>query len=630
MDLLRTRTAIEVLLEEQASLATDLEVDTSPVEEIRYALQQGEISVAVVGEVNRGKSTFLNALLGAKVFPSRVSVCTAGITLLENGDPGATVVYRNGKTKEIEVDPDDPATTLASIVSRQNEDVQSVEAVRIRYPNPFTRNGIVLVDTPGVNDPESWREDITYNYLANADAVVMLLDPLQPLSASEVEFLTTKILKRSISSLLFVVNKIDDVRLEDREHAVGRVRRLLSEYVPNPTIYTVAAKPALAAKLAEDDDRLRVTGLPAFEEGLHAFLAKGRGGVLLQTKIQKSLNHLATVESGIAARLGALDSHADDVRRKVQRARDSLRQIESNKDRLAHDLDGQRKSVKSRLTGYLDGRKEYLAGSLKPTTLSEPDPAVLRERVLTFQRDTIEEFRAVTEKSYAALIEGVENASTQLAGDVLNVLGNVRRQADNEAAALTIERGAAGQTNSTMAGAVVGGTLGAAAGAGLAATATTTAVYAVPTVYGAVYGVATTAAFSTAGIIGIGVLTGGLGLLLGLGAAALLAGRKKDEGGYVGGGDVTNNKAAAAALDRFVNGLEDQIDGISKALVHSAKAQALAPVEQAARDQHKTINQVESDLSRTVEEQESIRVRLRSAAAQANGLRAQFTDLMSN
>ena len=110
------------------------------------------------------------------------------------------------------------------------------------------------MDTPGVNDPDSWREEITYNYLGASDAVIMLLDPGQALSDSEVEFLKDKILDSCIEKLIFVVNKIDDIPLKERATVRNRIESGLSRYVTTPHIYALSSKQALTAKMNKDDN----------------------------------------------------------------------------------------------------------------------------------------------------------------------------------------------------------------------------------------------------------------------------------------------------------------------------------------------------------------------------------------
>jgi len=193
------RSRLKDTLNKQIQLQKSMNMDQNDSQNIIESLQSGELVVSVAGEINRGKSTFLNALMGNKIFPSRATVCTAGVTVLDNGEsPLAEVVFNNGNKEKIDLTGGEPAKILAGHISRTNENVREISSLNIKYPNPFSGNGIRLVDTPGVNDPENWREEITYNYLSASDAVIMLLDPVQPLSKSEVEFLKDKILDSCI------------------------------------------------------------------------------------------------------------------------------------------------------------------------------------------------------------------------------------------------------------------------------------------------------------------------------------------------------------------------------------------------------------------------------------------------
>ena len=102
--MLEFRKNLKELLINQSKLQADLSISDAGIQEIIESLKSGELIVSVVGEVNRGKSTFLNALLGNKVFPSRATVCTAGVTILDNGiKPEAQIIYKNGKVETVEL-----------------------------------------------------------------------------------------------------------------------------------------------------------------------------------------------------------------------------------------------------------------------------------------------------------------------------------------------------------------------------------------------------------------------------------------------------------------------------------------------------------------------------------------------
>jgi GTP-binding protein EngB required for normal cell division/archaellum component FlaC len=615
MSLSRYRSTLESIVNDHLAFASETDVSAERIEGVRDQLDEGELSVAVVGEINRGKSTFLNALLGETVFPSRTMVCTAGVTVLDHGEtPRAEVVYKDGTSEDIDLSGEAPAQILKNVVSRSNKDVQDIQVTRVWYPNPFTGNGLVLVDTPGVNDPDHWREEITYSYLAEADAVIMLLDPMQPLSASETEFLDAKILDRSIANLIFVVNKIDDVPQSDREDALARVREMLAEHVPNPTVYPVAAKPALGAKRRGDDEALQGTGLPQFEEGLMDFLAKGRGGLLLKTKVQKSLDHLAHVEDTIGQRRAALDAEKGEVKERLSEAQSKLNALSRKRDALESELDGEYSRIERQLTQVARDRANHLDHSVKPALSGESNTQALRDRALRFQRDSIEAFRSATETAFDRLMGEYDAASAELTGEVDDVLSNLRREASNRAQSMQVEREERRPKQSDLETRKAGAALGAGAGAAAGAAATASTLGAL-------------------GTIGAGILTGGLGLLVGVGAAALLSdggssGGSQRDSRYVDTDEIVDNQQALKALDGFVDRLESSATPVSNGLIDTAKDSILGPVDRSIQNQRRLIQQIKEDLRQTAQQQQDTRDRLADQEKRVRALRGRYEGLM--
>ena len=84
-----------------------------------------------------------------------------------------------------------------------------VAYVELGYPSDILKDNVVLVDTPGVNDLNEQRAEVTYGYVPRADAVLFLLDAGQALKDSERVFLGSHILDGTRERLIFVLGKMD-------------------------------------------------------------------------------------------------------------------------------------------------------------------------------------------------------------------------------------------------------------------------------------------------------------------------------------------------------------------------------------------------------------------------------------
>jgi small GTP-binding protein len=175
--------------------------------------------LVVVGEYNSGKSTFINALLGDEVFAMGDLPTTRVISILRYGQAGA------------------PETI--------GEHIQLYH-----YPLEVLRD-LDIVDTPGTNSIERMEEAITREFVPRADLLLFVTSLLQPLTASELDFLTH--IREWGKKVVFVVNGIDRRNSDDQ---LTRVRDYLTREVTTrlgvsaPTIYFISALQALRAKMA--------------------------------------------------------------------------------------------------------------------------------------------------------------------------------------------------------------------------------------------------------------------------------------------------------------------------------------------------------------------------------------------
>src|SRR5271156_6992618 len=71
------------------------------LQSLETKLADDKLHLAVLGQMKRGKSSFINALLGAEILPTGVLPVTAIITEIKYGAvPEATIVYATGGMRQ--------------------------------------------------------------------------------------------------------------------------------------------------------------------------------------------------------------------------------------------------------------------------------------------------------------------------------------------------------------------------------------------------------------------------------------------------------------------------------------------------------------------------------------------------
>ena len=299
-----------------ASLAKDLTEARLP------KLEHEQFHLVVLGEFNHGKSTFVNALCGSAILPAGITPTTATINHLVWADaPRGRAVLLDGK--EVPVDPH----KLADWVTIEGKEASHVRFVEVGWPAEILKDRLTLVDTPGVNDINEQRAEITYGYIPKADACLFLLDGAQVLKASERAFLEQRILRRSRDKLIFVIGKVDLLAPDEREQAIAFCRAHLERIVPDPMIFPVSAKRWLAGDHAG-------SGMQALLDHLGRYLSEERGRVLLDNGVSDGLRtagylrqNLGIKRRSLTLALGELEARIAKVREELAHKKATLRNM---------------------------------------------------------------------------------------------------------------------------------------------------------------------------------------------------------------------------------------------------------------------------------------------------------------
>lgn len=193
-------------------------------------LSNSNMTISVIGQFKRGKSTLSNCILGKNYMPVGIVPITSAVTKVVYGRQSAEVCFENGEVRPVEID------DLSAYISEQ-ENAQNklgVKEVVIHSESDFLKNGITYVDTPGVGSFHKNNTEVAYDYMKESDAVIFLLSVDSPINQIEIDFLQST--KEYAGKFYFAVNKIDTVSAGDLEAYTGYCAGLLSEIMETSAI----------------------------------------------------------------------------------------------------------------------------------------------------------------------------------------------------------------------------------------------------------------------------------------------------------------------------------------------------------------------------------------------------------
>lgn len=290
--------AERVLVADLQALLARAAVDGEATKTLRDALKglDGLFLLVLVGEFNAGKSTLVNALLGAEVMPEGVTPTTDRVTLVTHGDE-----------------------------ARSEE--RGPELAHVRHPAARLED-LALVDTPGTNAVIARHQELTERFVPRSDLVLFVTSADRPFTESERGFLS--LIDDWGKPVAIVVNKVDLLeREEDLAQVVDYVRSHARETLPaTPPVFAVSARAARRARAADDGDALEASGLPALERHLQSTLDTSKVRLKLANPLGVAKHVADEVTRALEAQRGLLTEDRrilEEVDRQQQQWRKDLR-----------------------------------------------------------------------------------------------------------------------------------------------------------------------------------------------------------------------------------------------------------------------------------------------------------------
>lgn len=324
-------------------------------------LKRESFKVLVVGEFKRGKSTFINALLGEEVLPAFATPCTAVIneikysetkravlhfanplpTVLPEGIAPDILVHINAHRSEAEIPPIEiPVDRIEEFVVIPDPGKDQAESVaqspfgnvEIFWPIDLCKNNVEIIDSPGLNE-HGTRTKVTTGYLSQADAVIFVLSCTAAASASELQAIN-HIIDCGHSEIFFACNRFDEVRERERARVKDYCEKRLADKttLEKDGIHFISALSALDGKIEHNDAKIAASGFPEMEKGLVTFLVRDRGRIKLlrpATALKKRLNKI--MRDVIPTQRRLLKDDYEKIAKRYEDAKPRLEEAERRK-----------------------------------------------------------------------------------------------------------------------------------------------------------------------------------------------------------------------------------------------------------------------------------------------------------
>jgi len=488
-------------------IADDLNLKNQAKDLEQNVIQLGReyFELVVVGEFSRGKSTFINAMLGRRILPSSKKPTTTVISkIIYSETPSYRLVYKDGMSRVLdektfikltapkEADEADQAGWKKYL--HQKDDISKIDYAVVSYPLDFCKDNVEIIDTPGINDLNTDRVDITYRYLNKADAVIMVLAANQVLTASEMEFLRQRILSNQIADIFFVINFKDQASAQEEGEVINFARQNLQQLMDSADsplrLYLVSSKQALVfrrlkngenvpmSSLQWKPENLEITGFPVFEEALGHFLTEEKGNIKLKKYRRRALAGGELLAKDLRTRMEIAKHSVDEVRAKIaemkpvlqksqHEANQAVRQMETNlgcyKDEIRNiclsNGSHMRQAINRAVEDY-DGEWNSKSISKAVSKVMGKEKMKLIDEIQAFEEENLKKEAGRTQQQLAAVWSDID-ANYQKSFS-LPALPEQENELEIDLSSVTSSN-ADGVIGAAAVGAVIGGIIGGAA-----------------------------------------------------------------------------------------------------------------------------------------------------------------------
>jgi ribosome biogenesis GTPase A len=329
------------------SLPDDFAPYKAQLAELQTRLSKGRLHFAVLGQFNRGKSTFINALLQIKALPTSVLPLTSVPTVIEYGaEQRCKIRFLDGSEDLVIKDSaEEIEDALRKYVAEENNPKNrlQVKDVYVSCASGLLENGTALIDTPGFGSTHLHNTQTTLDLLIECDAALFLLSADPPMTQTEMEFL--RLVKERVPKIFFILNKVDLLTPEGLEEVDRFIRNILTGELGFPSDTTLYHTCAIKGYD-------KGSGLDAVKNDLLDFMVKEKYFTLSEALSDKYNEAMSGTKNLLDTKLNDKLAPIDAVRQEITAITTAIQslslELESQIKKSAEEKDAIDNLVKTR------------------------------------------------------------------------------------------------------------------------------------------------------------------------------------------------------------------------------------------------------------------------------------------